>query len=57
VQTLIDGDKRSFSIAAASVIAKVTRDRLMLDFDQEFPAYGFAQHKGYSTALHLERHS
>jgi ribonuclease HII len=52
---LIDGDKRSFSIAAASVIAKVTRDRLMLDFDRQFPAYGFAQHKGYSTALHLER--
>lgn len=52
---IIDGDNISFSIAAASVIAKVTRDRIMLDFDQQFPAYGFAQHKGYSTALHLER--
>ena len=52
---LIGGDTLSFSIAAASVIAKVTRDRLMLDFDREFPEYGFAQHKGYGTALHLER--
>ncbi len=52
---LVDGDKRSFSIAAASVLAKVTRDRLMVDFDRVFPLYGFAQHKGYSTALHLER--
>jgi ribonuclease HII len=52
---LVDGDNLSFSIAAASVIAKVTRDRLMLDFDRQFPNYGFAQHKGYSTALHLER--
>jgi ribonuclease HII len=52
---LVGGDTLSFSIAAASVIAKVTRDRLMLDFDCEFPEYGFAQHKGYGTALHLER--
>ena len=52
---LVGGDGISFSIAAASVIAKVTRDRLMLDFDREYPAYGFAQHKGYGTALHLER--
>jgi ribonuclease HII len=52
---IVDGDTLSFSIAAASVIAKVTRDRLMLDFDKEFPEYGFAQHKGYATALHLER--
>jgi ribonuclease HII len=52
---LVDGDTLSFSIAAASVIAKVTRDRLMLDFDREFPEYGFAQHKGYATALHLDR--
>ena len=56
VQTaLVGGDGLSFSIAAASVIAKVTRDRVMLDFDREFPEYGFAQHKGYGTALHLER--
>ncbi len=52
---LVDGDALSFSIAAASVFAKVTRDRLMLDYDREFPAYGFAQHKGYGTELHLER--
>jgi ribonuclease HII len=52
---LVKGDARSFSIAAASVIAKVTRDRMMLDFDAQFPHYGFAQHKGYGTELHLER--
>lgn len=52
---LVKGDALSLSIAAASVIAKVTRDRLMLDYDREYPAYGFAQHKGYGTALHLER--
>ncbi len=50
---LIKGDARSYSIAAASVLAKVTRDRLMLDFDQQWPAYGFAGHKGYGTAQHL----
>jgi ribonuclease HII len=52
---LVKGDALSFSIAAASVIAKVTRDRMMLDFDAQFPHYGFAQHKGYGTELHLER--
>jgi ribonuclease HII len=52
---LVDGDALSFSIAAASVFAKVTRDRLMLDYDREYPAYGFAQHKGYGTELHLAR--
>jgi ribonuclease HII len=52
---LIAGDCRSFSIAAASVIAKVTRDRLMTELDATFPEYGFAQHKGYCTPLHLER--
>ena len=51
---LIDGDARSFSIAAASVLAKVTRDRLMAKFDEEFPGYGFRDHKGYSTPQHLE---
>ena len=50
---IVKGDARSFSIAAASVLAKVTRDRRMLDFDEKFPAYGFAQHKGYGTAKHL----
>lgn len=50
---LVRGDSRSYSIAAASIIAKVTRDRLMLQLDAEYPQYGFAQHKGYGTAEHL----
>ncbi len=50
---LVQGDARSYSIAAASVLAKVTRDRLMMDGDRQFPGYGFAQHKGYGTAAHL----
>ncbi len=52
VQTIISGDARSLSIAAASVIAKVTRDRIMVALDREFPGYGFARHKGYGTAFH-----
>ena len=50
---LVKGDSRSYSIAAASVLAKVTRDRLMLEFDRQFPGYGFAEHKGYGTPQHL----
>jgi ribonuclease HII len=50
---IIDGDCISLSIAAASVIAKVTRDRMMRDFCAEFPQYCFDQHKGYGTELHL----
>ncbi len=50
---IVKGDARSYSIAAASVLAKVTRDRLMLVYDEKFPGYGFAQHKGYGTAKHL----
>ena len=50
---IVKGDARSYSIAAASVLAKVTRDRLMLEFDRQFPEYGFAEHKGYGTARHL----
>jgi ribonuclease HII len=50
---LVKGDARSYSIAAASVIAKVTRDRLMQSYDKQFPAYGFAGHKGYGTPVHL----
>ena len=50
---IIKGDARSYSIAAASVLAKVTRDRLMLGFHAQFPGYGFAEHKGYGTAKHL----
>ena len=52
---LVGGDGLSFSIAAASVIAKVTRDRLMLEHGAAFPEYEFARHKGYGTALHLAR--
>jgi len=50
---IVDGDCVSQSIAAASVIAKVTRDRIMRDFCAQFPQYGFSQHKGYGTELHL----
>jgi ribonuclease HII len=50
---IVKGDARSYSIAAASVLAKVTRDRLMLKYAAQFPAYGFDEHKGYGTAKHL----
>jgi ribonuclease HII len=50
---LVKGDARSYSIAGASVLAKVTRDRLMREFDQLYPGYGFADHKGYGTPQHL----
>ncbi len=49
---LVQGDARSYSIAAASVLAKVTRDRLMRELDKLYPAYGFAEHKGYATPQH-----
>jgi ribonuclease HII len=52
VQTIVAGDARSLSIAAASIIAKVTRDRIMVALHEEFPGYGFARHKGYGTAFH-----
>jgi len=52
VQTIVSGDTRCLSIAAASIIAKVTRDRIMVALDEEFPGYGFARHKGYGTAFH-----
>ncbi|HWN95258.1 MAG TPA: ribonuclease HII [Methylomirabilota bacterium] len=50
---IIDGDAKSYSIAAASVFAKVTRDRMMREFDRQWPQYGFAEHKGYGTEKHL----
>lgn len=50
---IVKGDAKSFSIAAASVLAKVTRDRLMLGYHAQYPAYGFDEHKGYGTAKHL----
>lgn len=51
---IIKGDATSYSIAAASIIAKVSRDRLMEEYDREYPEYGFAKHKGYGTAAHIE---
>jgi len=50
---IVKGDAKSYSIAAASVIAKVTRDRMMLKLHEQFPRYNFAQHKGYGTPEHL----
>ena len=52
--SIIKGDALSESIAAASVIAKVTRDRMMYELDKEYPEYGFAKHKGYGTAAHIK---
>lgn len=52
-QAIVKGDAQSLLIAAASVLAKVTRDRLMVEFDRAYPGYGFAAHKGYGTAAHL----
>lgn len=51
---IVKGDGKSLSIAAASIIAKVTRDRKMLEYAEEFPEYGFERHKGYGTKFHLE---
>jgi ribonuclease HII len=53
-EAVIGGDARSLSIAAASVLAKVHRDRLLVEFDAVYPGYGLARHKGYGTAEHLE---
>jgi ribonuclease HII len=51
---IIEGDRKCFSIAAASIFAKVVRDRLMIAYDRIFPDYGFARHKGYGTRRHVE---
>lgn len=53
-EAVIDGDDRCFTIAAASILAKVTRDRLMLEYHQQYPQYGFDRHKGYGTQFHRE---
>ena len=52
-RSIIKGDAKSYSIAAASIIAKVTRDRIMREWDEVYPMYGFAKHKGYGTASHI----
>ena len=54
VDYVIKGDAKSISIAAASVIAKVTRDRMMIELDSKYPEYGFKKHKGYPTKAHIE---
>ncbi|MGB2403448.1 MAG: ribonuclease HII, partial [Akkermansiaceae bacterium] len=51
---IIKGDGKSLSIAAASIIAKVSRDRVMLQYAEKYPEYGFEKHKGYGTSLHLD---
>ena len=53
-QTVVKGDAKSMSIAAASILAKVTRDRLLLEYHEEYPQYNFAKHKGYGTAEHMD---
>jgi ribonuclease HII len=53
-QTIVKGDQLCLSIAAASIVAKVARDEMMVGFDRQFPEYGFAGHKGYGSAMHLE---
>ena len=52
--SIIKGDSLSYSIACASILAKVSRDRIMLEIDKEYPDYGFAKHKGYGTKVHIE---
>ena len=52
-KTIIKGDSLSLSVAAASIIAKVTRDRIMVAYEKEYPGYGFAGHKGYGSAAHM----
>lgn len=52
--SIIKGDAKSASIAAASIIAKVTRDRMMIELDKEYPEYGYAKHKGYGTKAHID---
>lgn len=52
-RSIIKGDAKSYSIAAASIIAKVTRDRIMREWDKVYPQYGFEKHKGYGTAAHI----
>lgn len=53
-ETVVKGDAKSMSIAAASILAKVTRDRLLYEYDEKYPEYGFAKHKGYGTAEHMD---
>ncbi len=54
IESIIKGDAKSYNIAAASILAKVYRDRFMLEIDKKYPQYGFASHKGYGTKAHIE---
>ena len=53
-ESIVKGDAKCYSIASASIIAKVTRDRIMREWDKVFPQYGFATHKGYGTSAHIK---
>ena len=53
-EELVQGDARCYSVAAASIVAKVTRDHIMREYEKLYPGYGFAQHKGYGTAMHRQ---
>ncbi len=53
-KSIIKGDAKSYSIAAASIVAKVTRDRMLIEWDKTYPEYGFAKHKGYGTKAHTD---
>ncbi len=53
-EAVVKGDSKSMSVAAASILAKVTRDRLMCEYGEKYPVYGFAEHKGYGTKKHIE---
>lgn len=53
-QSVVKGDAKSMSIAAASILAKVSRDRLLVEYDKQYPQYGFAKHKGYGTKAHYD---
>ncbi len=53
-ETIVSGDSKSLSIACASIIAKVTRDRMLIELDSKYPEYGFIKHKGYGTKAHIE---
>jgi ribonuclease HII len=54
IKCIVGGDSKSISIAAASIIAKVTRDKIMVEYDKQYPQYEFAKHKGYGTKAHIE---